>query len=155
MQGNRSFASCSYHARGRNVCSGHINLSTGRVINGRLFSLWMSPGLSSKVILGIFSFGENLELIFIHDTFVKKMHMDQTVSVFEVVSLWVDAQISMSISMEIIRQMTSWILMCLFPYARAIDDAFMLQDDNARPHWVCIMDVYLKREKIQLVQWST
>ncbi|GFV47873.1 uncharacterized protein TNCV_3414901 [Trichonephila clavipes] len=52
-----------------------------------LFSLRISPGLASKAIVGVFSFGENLELVFIHDTSVKEMHTAQAVSVFGVVSL--------------------------------------------------------------------
>ncbi|GFY07667.1 hypothetical protein TNCV_4095371 [Trichonephila clavipes] len=68
----------------------HVNMSTGRVINEELFSLRMSPGLASKAIVGVFSFADNLELVFLHDTCVKEMHMDKAVSVFGVISLWVD-----------------------------------------------------------------
>ncbi|GFV78184.1 uncharacterized protein TNCV_1036521 [Trichonephila clavipes] len=67
-------------------------MSTERVINEGLFSLRMSPGLASKAMIGVFLFEEGLELIFIHDTSVKEMHMDQAVSVLGVVSLWVDPQ---------------------------------------------------------------
>ncbi|GFW58364.1 hypothetical protein TNCV_2635381 [Trichonephila clavipes] len=38
MRGDQSFASRSHHAIGRNVCSGHFNMSTGYVINEGLFS---------------------------------------------------------------------------------------------------------------------
>ncbi len=65
-------------------------MSTGHVINVELFSLRMSPGLASKATVGVFRFEEKLELIFIHHTSVKEMHMDQAVSVFGMVSLWVD-----------------------------------------------------------------
>lgn len=39
------------------------------------------------------------------------------------------------------------------PYAGAIGDAFVLQDDNARPHRARIVDVYLEQETIQRMQW--
>ena len=39
------------------------------------------------------------------------------------------------------------------PYAGAIGDAFLLQDDNARPHRARIVDVYLQRETIMRMEW--
>ncbi|GFT30750.1 hypothetical protein TNCV_759381 [Trichonephila clavipes] len=59
-------------AKGGDVDAPNANKSTERVINGGLFSLRMSPGLASKAILGVFSFGVNLEFIFIHDTLEKE-----------------------------------------------------------------------------------
>ena len=41
MRGYRPFTCCSRHALGGTVCSGHDNTSTGRLINGGLFSLRM------------------------------------------------------------------------------------------------------------------
>jgi len=38
------------------------------------------------------------------------------------------------------------------PYAWAEGDAFVLQDENARPHRVCTVDVYLNNETIQHMQ---
>ena len=54
MRGDQPFVLRSRHAIGGNVCSGHANISTGRVINGGLFCLRMSPGLAFKAIVGIF-----------------------------------------------------------------------------------------------------
>ncbi|GFY20030.1 hypothetical protein TNCV_2147231 [Trichonephila clavipes] len=91
-------------------------MSTGHVINRRLFSLRMSPGLASKSSVGIFLFGEKPELIFIHDTSVKEMHRDQAVSVFGAVSFKVNPQIYMSFPVEILKltptKTTFWMLMC-------------------------------------------
>ncbi|KFM62332.1 Transposable element Tcb1 transposase, partial [Stegodyphus mimosarum] len=39
------------------------------------------------------------------------------------------------------------------PYAGAISDAFLLQDDNARPHRVSIVDDYLQQETIMGMEW--
>lgn len=39
------------------------------------------------------------------------------------------------------------------PYAGAIGDAFLLQDDNARPHRARIVDDYLQRETIMRMEW--
>ena len=38
------------------------------------------------------------------------------------------------------------------PYAGAIGDAFLLQDDNARPHRARIVDDYLQQETIILMK---
>ncbi|GFX46617.1 hypothetical protein TNCV_4550561 [Trichonephila clavipes] len=112
IRGHQPFGSHSRHAICTNVCSGYVNMFTECVINGALFSLWMNSGLASKVIVSIFSFEENLELVFMCDTFVKEIHTNQAVSVFGVVSIWVDAQTSMSFPLEMLIEMTSWMLMC-------------------------------------------
>ena len=39
------------------------------------------------------------------------------------------------------------------PFAGAVGDAFVLQDDNVRPHRARIVDVYLEHETIQCMQW--
>ncbi|GBN88741.1 hypothetical protein AVEN_29495-1 [Araneus ventricosus] len=39
------------------------------------------------------------------------------------------------------------------PYARAIGDDFLLQDDNAKPHRARIVDDYLQQETIQHMEW--
>ena len=39
------------------------------------------------------------------------------------------------------------------PYAEAIGDAFLLEDDNARPHRAHIVDVYLQQETILRMEW--
>ena len=39
------------------------------------------------------------------------------------------------------------------PYVGAIGDAFVLQDDNSRPHRARIVYVYLEQETIQRMQW--
>ncbi|GFX11901.1 transposable element Tc1 transposase [Trichonephila clavipes] len=93
----------------------------------------MNPGSALKAIVGVFSFGENLELVFIHDTSVKEMHTDQAVSVFEV------------------REHPG----CLWrPYAGERGDAFVLQDDNARPHRTRIMNTSLELKTVQRMHWS-
>ncbi|GFX00138.1 hypothetical protein TNCV_296271 [Trichonephila clavipes] len=76
MQGDQPFASRSHHATGRYVCSGHVVMSTGSVMNEELLSLQMSAGLVSKVIKGVFLVGENPKFVFDHDIFVKDMHTD-------------------------------------------------------------------------------
>ncbi|GFV31232.1 hypothetical protein TNCV_4388061 [Trichonephila clavipes] len=83
IRDDQPFASHSRHVIGRNVCSVHVNMSTGRVINGGLFSLRMRSSLTLKLI-GVFSFGEILELVLIYGTSLKKMHTDQAAYVFEV-----------------------------------------------------------------------
>ncbi|GFW40219.1 retrovirus-related Pol polyprotein from transposon 412 [Trichonephila clavipes] len=50
----------------------HVHLDTGSMDG----SLHMGPGLTSKAIIGVFSFEERLGLIFIHDISVKEMHTD-------------------------------------------------------------------------------
>ncbi|GFV34343.1 hypothetical protein TNCV_4023581 [Trichonephila clavipes] len=96
MRNDQPFASHSYHAIGGNVCSGYFKMSTGRGIDGGLFSLRMSPGLASKVVVGVFSFEENMEHVFILNTTEKEIHTHPVVSVFGVVSLWMDVQTSTS-----------------------------------------------------------
>ncbi|KFM63970.1 Transposable element Tcb2 transposase, partial [Stegodyphus mimosarum] len=39
------------------------------------------------------------------------------------------------------------------PFAGAIGDAFLLQDDNARPHRARIIDDYLQQETIIRMEW--
>ncbi|GFV53571.1 DDE_3 domain-containing protein [Trichonephila clavipes] len=39
------------------------------------------------------------------------------------------------------------------PFAWAILDAFVLQDDNGRPHNACIVDVYLEPAVFQCMRW--
>ncbi|GBN06652.1 Transposable element Tcb1 transposase [Araneus ventricosus] len=39
------------------------------------------------------------------------------------------------------------------PYAVAIDDDFLVQEHNARPHSPRIVDDYLQKEKIQSMEW--
>ena len=41
----------------------------------------------------------------------------------------------------------------MHPYAGAINDAFLLQDDNARPHRALIVDAYLEQKTIHRMQW--
>ncbi|GFY10816.1 hypothetical protein TNCV_1123381 [Trichonephila clavipes] len=57
-RGEQPFVSRSRHAIGGNAYSGPENMSIGRVINERLFSLRMSPGLASKAIADVVSFKE-------------------------------------------------------------------------------------------------
>ncbi|GFX73155.1 transposable element Tcb1 transposase [Trichonephila clavipes] len=111
MRGDQPFAFCSCHAIDGNVCIGHVNMSTDHVISGGLFFLWVGPGLAPKAIVGIFSFGENLELICLKYTFVKEMHTDQAVPMFKVVYLWTYLQTS---NVNTLIEKKSWTLMCAF-----------------------------------------
>ncbi|GFS99173.1 hypothetical protein TNCV_1600181 [Trichonephila clavipes] len=142
--GDQPFASHSCHAIAGNVCNRHVNKSTGARYQWRAV-LFSDESSDSKRI----SFGESLELLFILDTSVKEMRTDQSVSVFGWY-LSVDAQTSMSIPVKILMltssEMLSWMLMC------ALIDAFMIQDENARPHRVHIVDAYLEQESIQGMQ---
>ncbi|GFV56757.1 hypothetical protein TNCV_2539591 [Trichonephila clavipes] len=54
MRGDHPFSFHSHPATDGNVCSGQDKMYTGRMINGGLFSLRMSPGLDSKSIVGVF-----------------------------------------------------------------------------------------------------
>lgn len=60
---------------------------TGRLIPGRLFSSWMSPGLSSKAMTDIVWLGENLEHVRIRQISVKEMRTEESVSVWDGISL--------------------------------------------------------------------
>ncbi|GFU61722.1 hypothetical protein TNCV_4612001 [Trichonephila clavipes] len=91
MRDAQPIASPSHHTMGCNVYSGHVEMSTRRVINEGLFSLWRSSGLTSKAIFGAVSFGKNLELVFIHGKSGKDRHTNQAMPVFGEVSLGVDA----------------------------------------------------------------
>ncbi|GFU42509.1 hypothetical protein TNCV_4556311 [Trichonephila clavipes] len=103
MRDDQPFASGSRQAIDGNVCSWHVNLSTGRrVLNGGLFSSRMSPSLALKAIVGLFSFGDNLELVSMQDTSMKEVHTDHAVSVYGVVSLGGDAHTSMSFPVEML-----------------------------------------------------
>ncbi|GFV86816.1 hypothetical protein TNCV_3965461 [Trichonephila clavipes] len=53
MRGDRPFESHSCPSIGGKVCSEHVNMSTGSVINGGL-SLLMGLGLASKAIVGVY-----------------------------------------------------------------------------------------------------
>ncbi|GFW72698.1 hypothetical protein TNCV_3799251 [Trichonephila clavipes] len=113
MRGEQPFTFRKSHTKGGNVCNGHVNMFNGRVINRGLFSVQMSSSLTSKGIVGIFSLGKVLKLAFMHDTYEKEMHTDQTVSVFGMVSLWVDAQTFFSLVEMLMLtpiEMTSWML---------------------------------------------
>ncbi|GFX45161.1 hypothetical protein TNCV_3432091 [Trichonephila clavipes] len=114
MQGDKSVESHSRHDIGENVYSTHVNKSTGRLISGELFPLRISPGLASNAIVGVFSFRENLGIFFISDTSMEEMHTYQAVSVFGMVSLWVNAHITVSFSVEILMliEITPWMLTC-------------------------------------------
>ncbi|GFV03148.1 transposable element Tcb2 transposase [Trichonephila clavipes] len=41
----------------------------------------------------------------------------------------------------------------MFPYAVAIGDSFVFQDDNARPHRARLVDNMLEAETIQRMEW--
>ncbi|GFX95517.1 hypothetical protein TNCV_4825321 [Trichonephila clavipes] len=92
----------------------------------------MKPDLTS--IVGVFSFGENRKFVFIHDATVKEMHTDQAVSVFGMVSLWVESQTSMSFLVEMLMitpiEMTSWMLM----YALMPEQQMTLWSYTMRAH---------------------
>ncbi|GFX43327.1 uncharacterized protein TNCV_2390351 [Trichonephila clavipes] len=105
MTSDQPFASRSRHAIGLNVCTAHINISARRMIHGGLIYLRMNPDLASKEVICIFSFVKNQGIVSIHDTSVKKMLADQVVSVFGVVSFWVNAPIEMT------SRMLMWALM--------------------------------------------
>ena len=77
MRDVQLFASRSRHAICRNGCSEHNNMFTVRATNGGLLFLQMLSGLASKAIVDVFSFGKDLELVFIHHTSVKEIHTDQ------------------------------------------------------------------------------
>ncbi|GFV66675.1 hypothetical protein TNCV_2594961 [Trichonephila clavipes] len=66
----------------------------------------------------IFTWRQAGTYVFIHDSSVKEMHKDQAVSVFGVVSLWVDKKTSKSFPVEILMltfmEMTSRMLICSF-----------------------------------------
>ncbi|KFM75462.1 hypothetical protein X975_23465, partial [Stegodyphus mimosarum] len=85
------------------------------------------------------------------------MHTEEAVSVFGVGSLWVDAQTSMSfqggtVNAQVYRDdiLDAYVR----PYVGAIGDAFLLQEDNARPHRACIVDDYLQQERIMRMEWQ-
>ncbi|GFU26272.1 DUF5641 domain-containing protein, partial [Trichonephila clavipes] len=121
MRGDQPFPSRSRHAIGGNVCSGRVNMSTERVINGGLFSLRMSPG---SVCVGI-CLGERTDShVFYHGNVYAHTYRDDILDTY------------------------------VCPYADATGDAFVLQDDNARPHRARIVDTYLEQEAIQRVPGS-
>ncbi|GFW56563.1 hypothetical protein TNCV_1862731 [Trichonephila clavipes] len=105
------FASHSRCAIGGNFSREHVKVSTESVINGGQFFLRVSSDLALKAIGDIFLLGENLVLVFIHDTSVKEMHIDKEVSEFGEVLDTYECQ-----------------------HAGAIGDASVLLDDNLRPH---------------------
>ncbi|GFW14566.1 hypothetical protein TNCV_2358901 [Trichonephila clavipes] len=137
MRGGLPFALYSRHAIDGNGCSGYDNMSTGRVINGGLLYLWMCPGGSptsfpehtSMPYSGFRPYPtqlqaechnhhtrwDGIEFFSMHDTPEKEMHIAQAVSVFGVVTLWVDSQTSMSFLLEkcIVTpiEMAFWLLM--------------------------------------------
>ncbi|GFX90416.1 uncharacterized protein TNCV_5068031 [Trichonephila clavipes] len=89
---------------------------------------------------------------------MKEMHMDQAVPMFGGgVSPWVDTQTFMSFPVEVLMPTLCYrddiLDAYVHPYAGALGDTFM-QEDNARPHRARVMDAYVERETIQLMQWS-
>ncbi|GFU07161.1 DDE_3 domain-containing protein [Trichonephila clavipes] len=124
-------------------CIQPVIISTGRVIDGELFSLRMSPGLASKSIVGIFSFGVNLKLFCNHGTSVKEMHMDPgLVSVWDSISLGgrTDLHVFSRGNVNSHTYRDDILDAYRLPYVGAIGDAFVLQDDNARLHRSRIVD---------------
>ncbi|GFX00850.1 hypothetical protein TNCV_4578171 [Trichonephila clavipes] len=91
MRGDQPFKSYSIDF----VCKEHGNMYTERLIIEGLFSFQMYPSMTLKVIPDLVSFGENLELGFVHDTAMKEVHTNQAVSVFGMLSLWANAHNSM------------------------------------------------------------
>ena len=43
----------------------------------------------------------------------------------------------------------------VLPYAGAVGQDFIIQDDNARPHQARVVTEYLGREEIDSIEWST
>ncbi|GFV94846.1 DDE_3 domain-containing protein [Trichonephila clavipes] len=116
MRDDQPYTFHSHHAIGRNVCSGHINISTGCVINGGLLffvCVWSGITLRGRTDLHVLSRG------------------------------YVNAQ---TYRAEIL-------YVYVAPYAGAIDDAFILQDDNVRSQTTRIVDACLEQESVQSVQW--
>ncbi|GFY05782.1 transposable element Tcb1 transposase [Trichonephila clavipes] len=142
------FVPRSRHATGGNVCSEHVNMSTGCAINEGLLTLRKSPGIL-KAIIGLFSFGENQELVFIHYTSVKDGSGSDCV--WGGISLGGRHVFSRgNVNSYRYDSLDAYV----HPYVKTIDNAFMLQDDNARPHRAHIMDAYLEQKTIQRMQWS-
>ncbi|GFY08311.1 hypothetical protein TNCV_1357171 [Trichonephila clavipes] len=109
------------------------------------------PGEASKAILGVFSFGESLELVFIHDTFMKEMHTDHTVSAFGwTIALHVFSR--GNVNAHTYRDDILDADVCEHSYVQTISDVFVLQDDNRRSHRDHIVDAYLEHETIQCMQ---
>ncbi|GFU07179.1 DDE_3 domain-containing protein [Trichonephila clavipes] len=117
----------------------------------------MSPGLASKSIVGIFSFGVNLKLFCNHGTSVKEMHMDPgLVSVWDSISLGgrTDLHVFSRGNVNSHTYRDDILDAYGLPYVGAIGDAFVLQGDNARLHRSRIVDAYLEQETIQRIQWQ-
>ncbi|GFS67460.1 transposable element Tcb1 transposase [Trichonephila clavipes] len=121
----------------------YLSLCARRNITTTLAELRSSQAASSG--------GEHGTLVFIHNKSVKEMHTDQAVSV-----LRVDTQTPMFFSHGNVNAYTYRddildVYMCLYP--RAIFDALVLQDYNARLLKARIVDSYLEQETVLRMQW--
>lgn len=99
-RGGHAFAWHLYDVIEGKVSGKHMNMFIECLITGGLSSLRVSPSLTSKAIIGKIEFGENFEPVIIPQTSVKGIHTEKAVSVFGVVSLWVDEKNSMSFHVE-------------------------------------------------------
>ncbi|GFX21344.1 transposable element Tc1 transposase [Trichonephila clavipes] len=132
-----------------------VGTSTCPLINGRLFSLHINPCLSSQAIVGVFSFGEKQELVFINDISVKKnaCESDSVVLGWYLFG-WTYRPPFLfpwkNVNAHIYRNdiLNAFVRPCALP----IGDAFELQDDNARSNRARIVDTYLEQETIQRMQ---
>lgn len=89
-------------------------------------------------MVDVILYGENLEAVIMYETFMIEMQMEEAVSVFGVVSLWVVFPCG-TVNDQTYRDHI------FDAYVAAISDDFLLQDDNTILHKGRIMDDYLQK----------
>ncbi|GFU88207.1 transposable element Tcb2 transposase [Trichonephila clavipes] len=136
-------------SRHRRKCSVHWTRVQWRAV---LFT--MSPGLASKTIADIFLFVDSLELVFLHDTSVKKCTLIRQCLCLEggEISLRGRTDLHVFYRGNVLTYRGDILDACVRPYAGAICKVFMLQDYNVEPHRARIGDANLEQETFQCMQ---
>lgn len=81
------------------------------------------------------------------ETFMKVIRMEEAVTVFEMVSLWMNVYNSSSFHMEMCILTSIELDVYARSHAGAIGNGFTIDDDNARPHKARILENYLQNKK--------
>ena len=132
---------------------GLLNIEIGSNKIGAKCCLQTSPDSVWSVTPDVFWYGGTGALEITPHSFVKGHNTDELVGWYGVASACTDLHIIRNGTLTARRYADEILRPHVIPYAGAIGDSFVFQDDNARPHRARLVENMLEAETIQRMEW--